>query len=186
MNPLYDDPQLQPLIDEHGELELEPADDPYQRLVVSIVNQQLSTQSAAAIKERLFDAFEITPETMLAADPDALQAVGLSQQKIQYVKSAAEQFTDDNLSPETFAAMSDDEVINELTAIHGVGVWTAKMFCMFVLGREDVFPVEDLGIRNGMQQLYGIDERSAMTAKAEEWQPYRSIASLYLWKVTEK
>jgi DNA-3-methyladenine glycosylase II len=184
MDPLYDDPQLRPLIDEYGELALEPADDPYRRLVESIVNQQLSTQSAAAIKERLFGTFDITPEAMLAADPDEKQAVGLSQQKTAYVKSAAEQFIDGELTRDTFAAMSDDDVIDELTEIHGIGVWTAKVFCIFVLGREDVFPVEDLGIRNGMQELYGITNRQDMVETAENWRPYRSIASRYLWKAT--
>lgn len=186
MEPLRNDAKLAPLIDEYGELTVEPADNPYERLVVSILNQQLSTQSAAAIKERLFDRFDVTPEAMLAVDEDVLQDVGLSRQKITYIKNAAEQFQEDNLSQERFAEMSDDEVINELTDIRGIGTWTAKMFLMFVLGREDVFPVEDLGIRNGMQELYGIDDRSDMVEKAEEWRPYRSIASLYLWRAVEE
>lgn len=184
MDPLYDDPQLRTLIDKHGELVLEPAEDPYRRMVVSIINQQLSTQSAAAIKERVFDRFDITPRNMLDADPDMLQEAGLSQQKIRYVKHAAEKFIEDDLTRERFADMGKEQAIEELTGINGVGTWTAKMFLIFVLGREDVFPVEDLGVRQGMQELYGIGSREAMVAKAEEWRPYRSIAALYLWKAT--
>ena len=78
--------------------------------------------------------------------------------------------------------MSDEEVIDELTDIHGVGDWTAKMYMIFVLAREDVFPVEDLGIRKALENLYGLESRSEMREKAEEWKPYRSLASRYLWK----
>lgn len=186
MQPLRNDPELQLLIEQYGELTLEPADNPYKRLVHSIISQQLSTTSATAIRTRLFDQFEIAPETMLAADGQKLQDIGLSRQKIDYIKSAAEQFLEDDLTQERFHEMSNAEAIDELTAIHGIGVWTAKMFLMFVLAREDVFPVEDLGIRNGMQQLYGDLSRSGMVEKAEEWRPYRSIASLYLWKAVEE
>ncbi len=167
---------------EDGEPTLEPADDPYNRLVVSIINQQLSTQSAAAIKERVFDRFEITPRHMLDADPVELRDTGLSRQKIDYIKHAAERFIEDDLTREQFADMADEDVVEELTGIKGIGTWTAKMFLIFVLGREDVFPVEDLGIRQGMEALYGDMSRQEMVEKAEEWQPYRSIAALYLWK----
>lgn len=185
MEPLRNDPGLQELIERHGELELVPAEDPFQRLVVSIVNQQLSTQSAAAIKSRLFDGFTITPDALLDADEDALREVGLSRQKIEYIKNAAERFIEDDLTPDRFQKMSDTEVIDELTQIKGIGVWTAKMFLIFVLGREDVFPVEDLGIRNGMTHLYGEMTQEDMATKAEDWRPYRSIASLYLWKAVD-
>lgn len=185
MKPLRNDPKLKPLIAEHGELTLEPAEKPYERLVVSIINQQLSTQSAAAIKERLFDQFAVTPDAMIAADNTTLRELGLSRQKIEYIKNAGEQFLADNLTPARFKEMSDEEVITELTDIRGIGVWTAKMFLMFVLAREDVFPVEDLGIRNAMTELYDLNERKPMREKAGEWKPYRSIASLYLWRAIE-
>ena len=152
---LGDDPHLGPVVAEHGEIELEPHPDPFERLVISIVNQQLSTASAAAIKDRLFDRYEITPEGMLAADAEGLRELGLSAQKIDYVRNVADRFIDDGLSPETFSAMTDEEVIEELASIKGIGVWTAKMFLIFVLAREDVFPVEDLGVRRGMELLFG-------------------------------
>lgn len=179
---LREDEKLRPLIEEHGELELEASENPFERLVVSIVNQQLSTQSAKAIKERLFENFEITPENILEASEEGLADVGLSKQKIEYVKSSANHFVDDDLSREKFSEMSDEEVIEELTEIHGVGEWTAKMFMISVLAREDVFPVEDLGIRRAMEEVYGLESRSEMTERAEDWRPYRSLASLYLWK----
>jgi len=182
MNPLKSDEKLEPFIREHGDIELEPSEDPFERLVVSIVNQQLSTESAKAIKERLFDAVDVTPGAVLEADEDTLRQTGLSRQKVDYLKSAAERFIEDDLSREKFSGMTDEQVIEELTSIHGVGVWTAKMFLIFVLAREDVFPVEDLGIRRAMTRVYGIEDRKDMVDKAEEWRPYRSVASLYLWR----
>lgn len=179
------DPILSTLIDEHGTLELEPAADPFERLIVSIVNQQLSTASAAAIRERFFDRFEIAPESLVDADEAELRETGLSHQKIEYIHNAAHTFLHDDLTRESFAQMSDEEVIEELTSIHGVGVWTAKMFLMFSLGREDIFPVEDLGIRNGMTQLYGDLSREEMVEVAEQWRPYRSIATLHIWRSYE-
>ena len=200
MKNLREDEKLRPLIEEHGELEIEASENPFERMVTSIVNQQLSTQSAEAIRERLFESFEITPEALLEASEENLADVGLSRQKIEYIQSAASHFIEDDLSIEKFGEsrnsegvsgstenlgfsnMSDEEVIDELTDIHGVGDWTAKMYMIFVLGREDVFPVEDLGIRKAMENLYGMESRSEMRDKAEEWRPYRSLASRYLWK----
>jgi DNA-3-methyladenine glycosylase II len=185
MQPLEDDPELSKLVKQHGELELDADQDPFRRLVVSIVNQQLSTQSAEAIRERLFERFEIEPEAVLDADNEELKEVGLSGQKVDYLKSAARHFIEDGLDREKFREMSDEEVIDELTEIHGIGDWTAKMFLVFVLGRQDVFPVEDLGIRNAMRELYGIEDREEMRDKAEDWKPHRSLASLYLWRAVD-
>ena len=184
MKKLKQDKKLRPLIEEHGEIELEASENSFESLVTSIINQQLSTQSAEAIRERFFDSFEITPEALLEADEEDLSDLGLSRQKIEYIRSAAQHFIEDDLSPENlgFSNMSDEEVIEELTDIHGVGDWTAKMYMISVLAREDVFPVEDLGIRKAMKNLYGLESRSEMEEKAEDWRPYRSLASRYLWK----
>jgi DNA-3-methyladenine glycosylase II len=162
MDPIRNDPRLGELVAEHGEL-------------------------AVDIRERLFDRFEVTPAAMLAADEDALRDVGLSGQKISYVRNVAEAFEADDLSREGMAHLSDEEVLARLTEIRGVGDWTAKMYLLFVLGREDVFPVEDLGIRKAMTELYGIDEgdRAAMVERAEAWRPYRSLASRYLWRAVD-
>lgn len=185
MEELRSDPVLSKAIEKRRELKLERSDNPFERLVTSIVNQQLSTQSAEAIRRRLFDRFDIEPQALLEADEGDLNDLGLSRQKIDYIKSAAKHFQEDKLDFESFSEMSDEEVIDELTDIHGVGVWTAKMFMIFVLAREDVFPVEDLGIRKAIQEAYGLEERSEMREKAEEWRPFRSIASLYLWKLVD-
>jgi DNA-3-methyladenine glycosylase II len=179
------DDRLEDLVEKFGEKELERAENPFERLVVSIINQQLSTQSAEAIRERLFERFEIEPEKILEADEEKLAEVGLSSQKIDYIQSAAEKFLEDDLSTEKFSEISDEEVMEELTSIHGIGDWTAKMFMIFVLGREDVFPAEDLGIRRAMEDLYGLESRNEMREKAENWRPKRSLASLYLWELRD-
>lgn len=174
--------ELAPLLAEYGELELAPADDLFERLVVSIVNQLISTEAARTIRERLFAEFEITPEAMCAADEEALQAVGLSPQKTEYIKNLAEWFITEDVNRRRFAGMTDAEVIDDLTVVRGVGNWTAKMFLMFGLGREDVFPVEDLAVRRGMEKLYGDLSREEMRDKARAWAPYRSYGTLYVWK----
>ncbi|MFB6086018.1 MAG: DNA-3-methyladenine glycosylase [Halodesulfurarchaeum sp.] len=179
---LRHDDQLARLIDRHGYLVIQPAPDPFRRLVKAIARQQVSMASAAAIWERLTDAFDVTPAEIRAADPAALQEVGLSEAKSEYVKATAEAFEERDMSRETFADLSDEAVMEELTEIRGIGPWTAKMFLQFGLGREDVFPVEDLGIRHAMETRYGIESRSAMRERAAEWAPYRSIGSLYLWR----
>jgi DNA-3-methyladenine glycosylase II len=179
------DPHLGPYVESHGELDLEPAADPFARTVVSVMNQQLSTASAAAIRERVFDRFDVTPRGILAADEAALRDAGLSAQKVEYVREIARAFDDGRIDPDRFVGMDGDAVVAELTDVRGVGDWTAKMFLMFVLGREDVFPVEDLGIRRGMEELFGDLTRAEMVDRAEPWRPYRSYASLYLWRAVD-
>lgn len=185
MEPLRTDPVLSGVIDMYGPVSLESAEDPFVRLVVSIINQQLSSASASAIRERVFDRFEIAPEPLLDADETELRELGLSHQKIEYVQNAARAFSENDLTRNFFAGMTNQAVIEELTTIRGVGVWTAKMFLMFALGRKDIFPVEDLGIRNGMIELYGECTREEMIDVAEQWRPYRSIAALYIWRYYE-
>jgi DNA-3-methyladenine glycosylase II len=186
--PLRDDPilfsHIQAVGQEHGPLSLEPAADPFRRLVTSIVNQQLSVASARTIRNRLFDAVDITPAAILEADPETLRECGLSRQKAEYVQNVAYAFGENDWSRNHFQQKTDAEVVDLLTDIRGVGTWTAKMFLMFALARPDVFPVEDLGIRNGMTALYGAGDdltRSEMTDIASAWAPHRSLASLYLW-----
>ncbi len=133
----------------------------------------------------MLEKVELTPEGVLAADQKVLREAGLSSQKIDYLKSAAGEFRSGDLDVRSLSGIGDEEIIERLTGIRGIGVWTAKMFLMFVLAREDVFPVEDLGIRSGMEQVYDLDQREAMMEKADDWRPYRSIASLYLWKLND-
>jgi len=124
------DPDLGPLVEAHGELTLEPADDFFRRFVVAILRQQVSMASAAATRERLFRAVEVTPEGVLAADEAVLRDAGLSRQKTRYVRNVAEAFVERDYSREYFTGMSDEAVVAELTAITGVGTWTAKMQLM--------------------------------------------------------
>ena len=180
------DPALEPFVQEHGPLAIDPAEDSFQRLVVSLLRQQVSMDAAAAIRERLSAQFEVTPESMLAADPDALKDIGLSAAKVEYVKAVARAYREQGYSRTYFAGMDDDAVAAELTEIRGVGPWTAKMFLLFALGREDVFPVEDLGVRRGMELVCDREmTRAEMRERAIEWRPYRSYASLYLWRAYE-
>ncbi|WP_410767143.1 DNA-3-methyladenine glycosylase family protein [Haloferax sp. DFSO60] len=185
---LKTDPHLGRVVESHGPVELEASSEPFERLVVSIVNQQLSTSAAATIRDRMFDAVTVTPEGILAADTDVLRDCGLSKQKTEYVRNVAEAFQN-GLSADDFRVMSDDEVIDSLTEIRGVGVWTAKMFLIFVLAREDVFPVEDLGIRRGMEKVFELEAdsqtRGELRDRAERWQPHRSYASIYLWRAID-
>lgn len=180
------DEYMAPLVAEYGELAVEPAEDFFARFVVSVLRQQVSMASARATRERLFDAVEVTPGGILAADDDRLRDCGLSRQKTRYVKAIARAFREEGYGREYFAGMDDEAVRTELTDITGVGDWTADMQLMFSLGRPDVFPVGDLGVRKGMWTLFGEDlGRPEMVDRSERWAPYRSYAALYLWRLEE-
>ncbi|WP_049983456.1 DNA-3-methyladenine glycosylase [Halorubrum sp. BV1] len=182
------DPTMASLVDRHGPLTVEPATDEFARLCTSIVNQQLSTASATAIHDRFLDRLdgEVTPERVLAADEERLRETGLSGTKVEYLRSAARAFRGDDrdLTREGFADATDDEVVEALTAIRGIGQWTARMYLIFALGREDVLPLGDLAVRKGIGQVYadGDDlDRTAMREIAEAWRPYRSYGTRYIW-----
>ncbi len=180
------DPEIAPYVEEYGPLSLDRAEEPFQRLIVSVLRQQVSMDAAAAVRERLVERFEITPDAMLAADEQELHAVGLSEAKAEYVKAIATAFQEHGYRQAYFAELSNQEVIDELTAIRGVGPWTAKMFLLFALARPDVFPVEDLGVRRGIEIVCGREmTRGEMRERATEWKPYRSYATLYLWRAYE-
>lgn len=180
------DDYLGPLVEQYGPLAIEPAADFYQRFVTAVVRQQVSMASAAATRDRLFDRFDVTPETVLAADDDVLRDVGLSRQKTRYVRTIAEAFIERGWDQECFEAMTDQAVRDELTEVTGVGTWTANMQLIFSLGRPDVFPVGDLGVRKGMETVFQAElTRAEMVDRAERWAPYRSYATLYLWRVEE-
>jgi len=183
---LRNDQYLGPLVDEYGELSLDPADDFFRRFVVSVLRQQVSMASAAATRDRLFEAVEVTPGGIRRADEAILKDAGLSRQKTRYVKNIADAFIEREYSRAAFEDHSEEEVRAELTSITGVGEWTANMQLMFSLGRADVFPVGDLGIRKGMENLFDEElTRDGMVERAERWAPYRSYASLYLWRIEE-
>jgi len=169
--------------------ERNPSNDVYAGLIRSIVSQQLSVKAAETIHGRFLNLFEDRyPDSglLLALEDTQLRSVGLSGQKTKYVKNVALFFQEKNLFDKDWSEDSEEAIISLLTEIKGVGKWTVEMILMFVLSREDILPVLDLGIQQGMKQLYGItEEKKALHAKMEEiaepWRPYRSIACLYLW-----
>lgn len=161
----------------------------YQELVESIISQQLSVKAAAAILKRfneLFVADFPSPEDILTKDVETYRAIGLSRQKASYIRDLAEKVIEGTVTFDHLDSLTNQEVIDELVQIKGVGVWTVHMFLLFCMGRFDVLPTGDLGIRNGIQKLYGLKERPGdaeimKLAKKHKWHPYESIASWYVW-----
>jgi DNA-3-methyladenine glycosylase II len=183
---------LRGLIEQYGELSMDlrrriRALGEYGALLRAIVGQQLSTKAAESIFGRLLDLFggEVpSPRQILDADPEQLRAVGLSRAKVAYLRDLAAHVEDGDLELDRLTELSDEEVIQQLTAVKGLGQWSADMFLMFELGRPDVLPVGDLGIRRAVQRLYGLPKIPApaeIMRIAEPWRPYRTLASLYLW-----
>ena len=164
-------------------------DDHYGALVRSIVGQQLSTKAARAIYERLlahFDGHTPTPDEVLAADPEEMRAAaGLSHAKVGFLRSLAEHVIDGSLELARLDELPDEQVTAELVAVKGLGPWTADMFLLFHLQRPDVLAVGDLGIRRAAMIAYRLEELPGpdeLTAIAEPWRPYRSVACRYLWR----
>ena len=161
----------------------------YQELVESIISQQLSVKAAATILKRfkeLFSADFPTPEDILATDIEVLRGVGLSRQKGSYIKDLAIRVLEGSIQFSHLDSLSNREVIDELVQIKGVGVWTVHMFLLFCMGRLDVLPTGDLGIKNGMYKLYDLPEKPTpedmeMIALNNNWHPYESVASWYVW-----
>ena len=163
--------------------------EPFERLCVSIINQQLSTASAAAVRERVFETVgEVTPERVLAADEAALRDAGLSASKVEYLRNAAREFRTADLTPAGLADLDDEAVVDRFTEIRGVGQWTAEMYLIFVLERPDVLPLGDLAVRRGIEALYGDGDgmsRAEMRSVADAWRPYRSHGTRYVWAAYE-
>jgi DNA-3-methyladenine glycosylase II len=186
------DPVMRALIDEYGPDGLgprrPPAADHYGALVRSIVGQQLSTKAARSIYTRLTERYggrTPTPGELLADDPEQVRAAaGLSRAKVGFLRSLAEHVVDGSLELERLDQLPDEEVISELVAVKGLGPWTAHMFLMFHLGRPDVLPTTDLGIRRAIRDRYGLQElpdAAEMERLAERWRPHRTLACMYLW-----
>ena len=186
------DPVMARLIEEHGDvvrrdLRSERPGDAYGALLRSIVGQQLSTKAASTIYGRMLELFgghPPTPKQLLAADPDAIRAAGLSRPKINYLRDLAGHVQSGELELERLADLPDEEVIEQLTAVKGIGEWSAHMFLMFHLSRPDVLPVGDQGIRNAIRAQYRlrkIPDAKRMEKIAKPWRPYRTLACLYLW-----
>lgn len=168
--------------------------DIYHSLLGSIVSQQLSTKVVKIIWRRFTDLFVDgypDAESLLTKDHDLLRGIGLSNNKARYVKNVAEFKLSNNMSFDYLQSFDDEHIINYLTQIKGVGKWTVQMILMFPMDRPNVFPVDDLGIQNAMKSLYNIDlEKNELKLRmndiASVWDPYKTVASKYLWQLGDK
>ena len=182
------DPVLCGIIERIGDYTMEFRDPSFETLVRSIVFQQLSGKVARVIFNRLSAAVpggRLTPEGILKLRPARMRSLGLSKQKVTYIRDLARQTRDRKLIFENLGDLSDDAVVEHLTAVKGIGVWTAHMFLIFALRRTNVLPTGDLGIRSAIRKAYDLKELpkpSEVEAVAERWRPYRAVASWYLWR----
>ena len=186
------DSVLARIIGATGPIRFELDDDHYEAIVGSIVFQQLAGSAARAILNRfkgLYGGRLPSPSEYLSTDMDRLRKVGLSPQKISYIRDLAERLMDGRLDLERLEGLSDEEAMRELDAVRGIGRWTAEMFLIFKLGRTDVLPVDDLGLRKAAKRAYRLRKlpsRERFERLAMNWHPYSSISTLYLWRSTEK
>jgi 3-methyladenine DNA glycosylase/8-oxoguanine DNA glycosylase len=185
---LRSDAVMREIVGNAGPFTMRPRGAPYAALLRSVLYQQLAGAAASAIERRflaLYGGSTPSPDELTATPDEALRACGLSRQKSSYLRSIAEHFASRQLSDRRLQRASDDEVVEAVTQIKGVGRWTADMLLIFALGRPDVLPVGDFGVRSSMRAAYSLDDLpdpATMTRIAEPWRPYRSAAAWYLWR----
>lgn len=207
---LSNDRYIGPLIEKYGHCTIRPRPKKYyfEDLIDSIVQQQLSMKAAASIfnriKKKISDnndskipgkhkwredmtlSVEVTPEKILALTDTKLRECGLSKAKVIYVKNLAKKVIGQEIKFENLDKLTDEEVVGELIAVKGIGEWTSHMFLMFTLGRPDIFPSGDLGLRNAFEKVIKKElDKKQMEKFALRWKPYRTIASWYIWKALE-
>jgi DNA-3-methyladenine glycosylase II len=184
------DPVLGAVIKQVGACRLGhgPEQSPFVALAYAIASQQLSTKAADTIFGRFCDLFPDRvpdPARLVTMDAEAIRAVGFSRPKTGFLKDLAAHVVEKRLPLESLHAMADEEVFRTLTAVKGIGPWTAEVFLIFRLGRMDVFPADDLGLVKAVQRTYGLRKRPSrdrLMKIAEPWRPYRSVAAWYLWR----
>jgi len=187
------DPVLAPIIRQHRGRSLldAPVVDPFSALVRTITAQQISTKAAATIHGRLVALMPggvATPEALLLVSDEQLRTAGLSRQKSAYLRDLGDKVSSGLLPVHSLAELTDDEVIDAIVKVKGLGRWSAEMFLMFRLRRPDVLPVDDRGIVTAIQRLYGLRKRpkpDRIRKIAESWRPYRTVACWYLWRSLE-
>ena len=164
----------------------------YQSLIEAIIAQQLSGYAADSILKkfkRLYKSKFPKPVDVIKTSNPKLRSVGLSKMKISYIKDLSKKIESNQLNMESFSTKNDEYIIEQLTSVKGIGRWTAEMFLIFSLGRQDILPVSDLGLKKGIQLLYSLKElpkEKEIEQFAESWRPYRTVATWYLWKSLQK
>lgn len=189
------DPVMKGLLKAHGPFTAKAKTDRFGTLVSSIISQQISTAAAATIKKRLHEAVvdrdghkQIKPESLLAFDLDSFRAVGISRQKATYLLDLADKVNSSQVELQKMGRMQDEEIIEQLIQVKGIGRWTAQMFLIFSMARLDILPVDDLGIKNAIQRQYQLKELPSpgdIEKIARPWRPYATVASWYLWRSLE-
>lgn len=180
------DPVMAGFVERFSGATLVSRGEPFITLLRSIVGQQISVKAADSIWSRLTVALPLmTPAAVLDSAPELLRACGLSARKVEYLGDLARHFSSGEIHVDRWAAMSDGEIIAELTAVRGIGVWTAEMFLIFNQLRPDVYPLDDIGLQKAVALHYFAGQRPAQKALAgfgERWRPWRSVATWYLWR----
>jgi DNA-3-methyladenine glycosylase II len=185
------DSRLAEIIASVGSYSLKTRRDPFLSLVEAIISQQLAGAVAATIYSRFLGIYNgsPTPTATLATKSAILRKAGLSGKKVEYVKDLAKRVSNNTLDLHALRSLDDEEVIRQLTAIKGIGRWTAEMFLIFCFGRLDILPVGDFGLRKAVQKVYELDDLPAPSVIREiaiPWRPYSTVATWYLWKSLEK
>ena len=180
------DKKLSKIIESYPNDFLFSKSDPFFTLARSIVGQQISVKAAQSVWDRLeIKIKKIKPEIILKTHSSTLKSVGLSRQKVKYLKNLANAFIEKKIKINLWDKMNDEEIVQDLIQIKGIGRWTAEMFLIFNLCRADIFPLDDIGMIKGLCKLYKIPyptEREIIIKIGEKWKPYRSVATWYLWR----
>jgi DNA-3-methyladenine glycosylase II len=182
------DPKMRKIIAKHGTLEFRTSGEIFESLVESIIGQQVSGYAANAIIARvraLYESGELEPDAIYRTNPRTLKKAGLSPQKLRYLKDLSRRIVKKQLEIEALKELPDEELMGALDPVLGIGPWTVHMLLIFTLGRANVLPVDDYGIRKSIQSLYALKslpKPDEIRAIAKNWEPYCSVASLYLWK----
>lgn len=192
------DPVMKSLLTKHGPFTAKAKTDRFGTLVSSIISQQISTAAASTIKQRLHQAImdragkktlpSLSAEHLLQFDLDSFREIGISRQKATYLIDLATKVSEGKLNLKNLGRLDDEQIIEQLIEVKGIGRWTAQMFLMFSMARLDVLPVDDLGIKNAVQRQYNLDESPSpkqIEEIASPWRPYATIASWYLWRSLE-
>ena len=189
---LKKDPKLAKVIDMVGRYQIKLTRNRYESLVEAIITQQLAGSAAKSISKKfrgLYKARFPKPIDVIKTPDSKLRKTGLSGMKIKFIKELSKKIESKELKLNTLSRLSDEEIVTHLTQVKGIGRWTAEMFLIFTLGRQDILPVGDLGLKKGIQLLYSMPElpkEDAMEEIAESWRPYRTVATWYLWKSLQK